>query len=314
MKPYIFFIIPLIFLGCNSGKDSSEANGPVGPGQDTIRIASCFSCERLTNKWAGEYQKSHPEIYFDILVDESSSCIAALNGPSRIAVISRELLPEEDSLHYCISSVAKHGVVLIVNEENPYTDILKKGVDKATIIEMYETSSWYPLARENQYPLNIYYRTIRAGNTFNLMNFLNMDPSKLSGKPVDSDIDMVEAIRSDRFGLGYCSNINAYDIETNAQARGIRVLPIRDYPVLTPLFYDSLHLMKRAIWTGKYQFHLHPTLYVVMKEKPPDPATRSFLKWIFTTGQQVVEKEGYIQLRQSEIGCRIKDLDALGGK
>lgn len=298
-----------ILMGCSSRQEGAVLQDlPDSGPADTITIAACYSGERLTRKWVEEYGKLNPAVPFKVTVNESSSCVASLDDRTTIALISRELLPEEDSVSYCISSVAKHGVVLVVSAENPYIDIIEAGVTKEAILEIYKTGSWNPLDRENSNPLHIYYRTPRAGNTWNLLNYLGLSADSMTGVSVETDTDIIEALRKDPYGLGYCSHINAYDIETNAQAAGIRVVPIKDQYGLSHDFYDSLNLMKRAIWNGRYQFHLYPTLYIVMKAKPKDEQTKSFLRWVFTDGQQIVEEEGYIKLRNYEIGCRIKEL------
>jgi len=309
MKTFVIVLLTICLFGCapasNKSVDAYNAD-PVAT--DTIRISTCYSCERLTKKWIDEYHKIHSDVHFKLNINESSSCLASLNETSDIAMISRELTMEEESAGYCVASVAKHGVVLIINEHNPYIDYLKDGVTKEAITEVFKKGTWYPVTKQEKYPLNFYYRPSRAGNTWNLLNFLDINIDNLTGKSVETESDMINAVRNDIYGLGYCSHIHAYDPETNAQVSGIKVLPIKDYYGLTHHFYDSLNLLKHAICYGRYKFHLYPTIYLTMKTKPNDENIRSFVRWIFTDAQPIVESEGYIKLGQSEIGCRIKDI------
>jgi ABC-type phosphate transport system substrate-binding protein len=312
MKMPTFFLFVFILFGCAPKEENrSNADDIKSERIDTISISACFSCERLTKRWIEEFEQANPAIHFHLSVNESSSCITSLSKGAQIAVISRDLLDEEDSLNYCVSSVAKHGVVLIVNENNPYINIIRDGISIESIKDMYQKGTWYPIAKENKYPLNLYFRTPKAGNTRNLINFLDINPDSLSGNQVETDLDMVESIRNDKFGLGYCSHINAYDLKKNTQVSGIKVVPLLDCYGMMHHFYDSLNLMKRAIWSGRYQFHLYPTIYIVLKEKPANLNVKKFLTWVFTSGQNVVEQEGYIRLKRNEIGCRIKDLEKL---
>jgi phosphate transport system substrate-binding protein len=309
MEKLIFPLFLFILFGCIPEQKNRMNSENLNLSRvDTIKMAACYSSRRMVEKWVEEFQKTHPDIHFGLEFDESSSCVSSLSHGSHLAFISRELIMEEDSLPYCVSAVAKHGLVIIVNEKNPYIELIKKGVTINSLKAIYEQGSWYAIANDNKYPLHIYYRTIGAGNTKNFMDFLDLDEAYLTGRLVETDIDMVDSIKNDPLGLGYCSHINAYDLNTNAQAKGIVVVPLKDNLGRTYHFYDSLNLLKRVIWAGKYQCHLFPTLYLVIKDKPEDQNIKEFLKWVFTDGQEVSEKEGYIKLRNSEIGCRIKDL------
>lgn len=305
----IFAVCLVIFSGCGPVEEKTfNTETTATPSVDTIRIIACHSCQQLLTAWIEAFEELYPDIHFKLSFDESTSCITSLSEKAHIAFISRELMEGEDASVYCISSVAKHGLVIIVNKNNPYIDIINHGVEIESIKTACSEVSWYAITKDTQYPMHFYYRSTGAGNTKNLINFLGLDQDSLRGELVETDIDMVNAIKSDPYGLGYCSHIHAYDLSTNAQVEGIKVVPFKDNFGLTHHFYDSLNLMKRAIWTGKYQCHLYPTIYLITKEKPTDVNIKQFMKWVFTDGQKIVEREGYVRLRSSEIGCRIKEL------
>lgn len=303
MKTLAYFLMFFILFGCVQPQEERTVVGNETQILiDTVQIYACYSSEKLVKAWIAEFQKINPQFNCKLTLNESSFCISALQESSHISFISRALLDDEEKLINCILPVAKHGLVLIVNEKNPYISIIKNGLKIESLQKVYKENSWYAIANANENPIHFYYRIPGAGNTDNFLDFLDLTPDDLSGELVETDIDLVNAVKDDPYGLGYCSHINAYDNKSNAQAEGIFVVPLKDNFGMAHRFYDSLSLMKRAIWAGKYQCHLYPTLYLVTKEKPHDENIKAFLRWVITEGQEIVDKEGYVKLRSGEIG------------
>ena len=89
-----------------------------------INVVGSSSVEPLLTGLSDQYQQLHPDISFFIQAPGSSTGIrAAIDGTTDIGMTSRTLTKEEAEAGVDILPLAKDGIVLIVNHENPIDEL-----------------------------------------------------------------------------------------------------------------------------------------------------------------------------------------------
>jgi phosphate transport system substrate-binding protein len=318
MKNLIVFVVVLLVLfpGCKQQNQSpvtdlASHNGPV-------KITGAYALLPLMQLWINEFQKLHPEIKFELQPNGSGRGLTVLmNGNADLSMVSGEIPMDKDSLIW-IAPVSRLATVLIFNPGNPYMkEILARGMNRDDLTAIFTNDSpkkWGDLfGKPGKDPVHVYLRSDSSGATDVLAKYLWITPGNIKGTGVSGEDKMIEAIKKDPLALGYCNFIWAFDPGTLRFNNGFNVLPL-DMNNNSKLdakesFYDSVPLLQRAMWSGKFPCALTRPLSLASKGKPGTKEVVEFLKYILTDGQRLVAKEGYIELHRSENRCRVFFLD-----
>ena len=135
--------------------------------------------------------------------------------------------------------------------------------------------------------------------------YLGKDQESLEGVGVFGDPGMADAVKSDKFGIGYNNVIYAYDISSRKVYPGMDIIPIDINGNGTidkeEDFYNTLDDIMNAIRQDKYPSPPARDLYFVSKGKPQNIAVIEFIKWILGDGQKYVNEAGYVALSPEKI-------------
>jgi len=304
----VLMIFGLVFVtGCT---DSSES-AATGEG-DTIYITGAFALYPMMIKWSEEYQKVNSDVKFEISAGGAGKGMTdALSGMADIGMVSREVYPEEQSQGAYWVAVAKDAVVGTVNSNNPALETIQKyGVTEKDLKAIYienTVKNWGDLEKMSgaDSEINVYTRADACGAASIWAKFIgDYAQEDINGIAVSGDPGLAEAVRADTYGAGF-NNINyAYDPTTGIPVEGIAILPIdlNENGVIDPDedFYSSRGELMQAIANGIYPSPPARELNLVTKDEFSG-ATKEFVEWILTDGQQYVEETGYIPLSQSII-------------
>lgn len=277
------------------------------PKENNISISGAFALYPLTVKWAEEYQKIHPEISIDVSAGGAGKGMTdVLSGMVDLAMFSRTVSPVEIKNGAWSIAVARDAVIPTVNSSNPFFEtIMKQGLTQAQFADIYiskKATSWnqlFPTAKADK--INIYTRSDACGAAEMWAKFLGSNQESLSGTGVFGDPGIADAVKSDKFGIGYNNVIYAYDTRSRKPFDGISIIPI-DINNNRQIdedenFYGTLDEIMKAIADDKYPSPPARDLYLISKGKPAKKATLDFLNWLLTDGQKFVHEAGYVQLK-----------------
>lgn len=120
-----------------------------------ITFSGAFALYPLAIQWADEFHRLHPEVDIDISAGGAGKGITdVLADQVDIAMVSRELKPQEKERGAFAFAVAKDAVVATVNVNNPiYKELLKTGLSKQQAQEIWEGKT----------KLNVYTRSDACG-------------------------------------------------------------------------------------------------------------------------------------------------------
>jgi phosphate transport system substrate-binding protein len=281
------------------------------PSEKFISISGAFALYPLTVKWAEEYEKLHPGIKIDVSAGGAGKGMTdVLSGMVDLAMFSREVSNIEKSNGALAIAVSRDAVVPIMNSANPYIkDIYKQGITKQQFADLFvnnKTNSWDQLVHSAKADkINVYTRSDGCGAGEMWAEFLGSKQELMTGIGLFGDPGVADAVKNDKFGIGYSNIVYVYDTKTKLPYPGICAIPI-DFNSNGLIntgesLYGSLDTIVQAIANGNYPSPPARDLYFVSKGKPAKKITADFLDWVLTDGQKYVKSAGYIQLGTDKI-------------
>ncbi len=146
----------------------------------------------------------------------------------------------------------------------------------------------------NQDKINVYTRSDACGAAEMWGKYLGKNQESLVGVGVFGDPGIADAVKNDKYGIGFNNVIYAYDIKSRKKYEGMEVIPIdlNGNRIIDPEenFYGSLETIMNAIQTNKYPSPPARDLYLVSKGKPTDPVIIAFLTWILDGRPKICQR------------------------
>jgi phosphate transport system substrate-binding protein len=286
--------------------------------KETINVSGAFALYPLMVQWAQEYQTTHPTVSIEVSAGGAGKGMTdALNGLVDIGMVSREIDPNETQAGAVYVAVTKDCVVATINKDNPVlNDILTKGIPKQVFYNIFiagNVTNWGQVVGKPDVTdaINVYTRSDSCGAADTWAKYLGKKQEDLLGIGVSGDPGLVEAVKSDRLGIGFNNIGYAYDMQTKTQVDGIKVVPIdlnaNGQVDSEENFYDGKDQIVTAILQGVYPSPPARNLNLVTKNEFTG-ATKNFVTWILTDGQQFVDAAGYVRLPQSVLDEQLDKL------
>ncbi len=285
----------------------------------TISVSGAFALFPMMQVWAEAYSKIHPNVTFDVQGGGAGKGMTdMLTGAADIAMLSREVRPEETQQGAFLIPAAIDAVVPTVNANNPaLATLLTRGITPQTAAKIWvsgEITTWGQLVgSDDSSTINVYTRSDASGAAEVWVKYLGgKAQEELTGTAVNGDPGVAEAVRQDVLGIGYNNIAFAYDLSTGEPVEGLRVIPIDlngDGQVgADENFYDSRAAVNAAVAEKRYPYPPARLLYLVTKGQPT-PAITAFYRWMLSEGQKLVNDAGFVGLSEANIQ---EGLSALG--
>jgi phosphate transport system substrate-binding protein len=303
-------------LAATSESEVAAAGEPaVDDEERTIAVSGAFALFPMMTVWAEQYSALHPNITFDVQGGGAGKGMTdVLAGAVDIAMVSRELKPEETDQGAFGVPVTIDAVVATVNAENPYIDaILAQGLTPETAAAIWltqTTTTWGDLlGTAATEAITVYTRSDAAGAAEVWAKYMGGSVQEdLKGTAVNGDPGLAEAVRQDALGIGFNNIGFAFDLSTGSQLEGLRVIPLDlngDGAISDDeSFYNTKDDIAAAIASRTYPFPPARELYLVTKGEP-DPVIAAFYRWILTEGQALVPDAGYVNLDAEQIAAAL---------
>src|SRR6476661_8880958 len=120
-KGMLFFAITIfsvLFESCS--------HSPAEEKEPSISFSGAFALYPLVQKWAEEYNKTHPKIRFDIQTGGAGKGLTdVLSGAVDVGMFSREITTAEKRKGVWWIALCKDAVLPTINSKNPYIDIIR---------------------------------------------------------------------------------------------------------------------------------------------------------------------------------------------
>jgi len=271
-----------------------------------ISISGAFALYPLMIEWTTKYHSLHPNIKFEVSAGGAGKGMTdALNNLVDIGMVSREIFAEEIDKGAVWVAVAKDAVVITINSDNPVIeDLNEMGITKDKLISIFinkDITTWGELVNKSEITdtINVYTRSDACGAAVSIAQYMGYNQEDIKGTGVFGDPGLIEAIKNDKYSIGY-NNVNyVYDITTNIPINGVTVVPLdingNGQIDFQEDFYNSRDLIIDAIAIGSYPTPPTRDLNLVTKDKF-EGEVFEFIQWILTEGQDMASEFGFVPL------------------
>ncbi len=310
----IVILAALFLAGCGSpASPSGQQNAAPADTElkGTIAVSGAFALYPMMQRWAEEFGKLHPDVFFDVSAGGAGKGMSdALAGAVDIGMVSREVTPEEEAKGAYWVPVVKDAVFPMVNASNPVLqDLMKKGVTQEQFIGVYitgEIKTWGQLVGRPEISdeIHVYTRSDAAGAPEVWAKYLgNKKQENLLGVGVNADPGLLDAVIKDPLGMGYNNLGYAYDNASGLPVAGATVLPVDQNQNGLADPDEILETKAEAVEmvaTGKYPSPPARPLNLVTNGKPTG-LVQAFIQWVLVDGQKFVGEAGYVTLPPDQI-------------
>ncbi|HSV88038.1 MAG TPA: substrate-binding domain-containing protein [Bacteroidales bacterium] len=321
MKRVFLFLLGAIFFvsitGCQRARKSGfDKDGNL---QGRISISGAWAMYPLVVRWAEEFRKLHPNVQIDISAGGAGKGMAdVLNNMVDLAMVSREINPDEIAQNAWFVAAAKDAVVPTFNTTNPNKEaLLSQGLTRSQFQRIFleeGTKDWSQFLPTGMGSLNVYTRSDASGAAETWAQFLGMAQEDLLGIGVFGDPGIADIVRNDVAGVGFNNIAFAYDIKTGLPFEGLGVIPIdlNEDGKINPeeSFYGSLAEVMNAIAVGKFPSPPARNLYFVSHGEPTNVAVIEFLLWVMEHGQKYAPEAGYVAISAETIHQNLEMIPA----
>jgi phosphate transport system substrate-binding protein len=142
-KILILFLTVTLIFGCKSRKSVPAENISDAVPEENITgeftISGAYALSPLMKKWADSFMNIHRDVKITILETGTGQGIADLiDKKTDLAMISRPLSDDEIEAGIWLMPVAKDGVAIIANDENPFIPrLMKQGLSPDEIQKLF---------------------------------------------------------------------------------------------------------------------------------------------------------------------------------
>lgn len=296
---------------------SNAISSPVNQSEnDSIQIWSSSELSNLTKIWVDEYAKINQNVRVIASTIQAENITDKVRTFRNIGFISENQLSKLNSKPSWGIQVGRDVIVPVMNSENPYKEeIYRKGLspeDFANAITNSGKQSWGTLLDNNQTkPVNFYFLD-NESIMINMIEFMQIDPLKITGKSVSGNDEMLKKIQSDKYAIGICRLEDIINAENQELDKNLSLIPIDingnnqiDY---FEDIYKNAGTLQRGIWIGKYPKSLYASIYAVANYTPAKSEDLALMKWVLTDGQQYIHTTGYSELISSERQPKVQSL------
>lgn len=315
----VLFSLASVAFTSSCGHRAEKHNVDGGELKGSISISGAFALYPITVKWAEEFQKLHPKVRIDVSAGGAGKGMTdALSQMIDLGMFSRGVSPEEIAKGAWFIAVAKDAVVPTINSANPNLAAVKaRGLTHDEFVSLFitqTTRTWNQLIKSaGANKINIYIRSDACGAAEMWGRYLGKNQESLNGIGVFGDPGIADAVKNDKFGIGFNNVIYAYDINSRKVYPGMEVIPLdkngNGKIDKEEDFYNSLDNIMNAIRKGDYPSPPARDLYFVSKGKPQNHAAVEFLKWILGEGQKYINEAGYVALSPEKLQSELSKLN-----
>lgn len=277
----------------------------------SISFSGAFALYPLVQVWAEEYNKTHPDVRFDIQAGGAGKGLTdCLSGAVDVGMFSRELTDAEKAKGVWYVALCRDAVLPTVNARNANIKALKiRGIKKDEFQGIFvdkSYDSWEQLLgikTSSSHKINNYTRADAAGAADSWAAFFGKKQENLKGIGVSGDPGVADAVRKDPNGIGYNNTLFVFDARSGKKLPGIEVVPIdvngNGQIDAEENFYGDLKTFLRGVNDGRYPSPPARSLYFITKGKTNRKEIIDFFNWVLNDGQKFVGSAGYVPLTKN---------------
>jgi len=279
----VFAAACLAAAGCSRRSEDAGGQGRY------ITVKGSDTMIQLVSAWAEAFMKVNPGIEVSTTGGGSGTGIAALiNGTTDIAAASREIKDDEmkfaaeKAVHPVETTVARDGIAVIVNPQNPVNGLTIEQIRK---IYVGQTTNWRQVGGPDE-PITVLSRESSSGTyVFFQDHVLGRQDYSPKVRLMPATATIVQSVEDDRWAIGYVGL--GYAVEAGGRVKPLEVKANESAPAVTP--------SEATVRSGEYP--IARPLYVYTNGQPTG-AVKQFVDFATgSEGQRIVRETGYVPLQ-----------------
>lgn len=313
-RPAIFLQAAIICFLTSCGGKKQNGSEPF------ISFSGAFALYPLSQRWAEEYNKLNA-VRFDIQAGGTGKGITdCLGGVVDVGMFSRQITDADTRRGVYAIPLCKDAVLPTISARNPYAALIRdRGISKdefKLIFTSKKKTYWEDvlgIKNGQHHKITVYTRADAAGAADSWASYFDATQNDIKGLGVLGDPGVAEAVKNDKYGIGFNNTLFVYNPSTGKKLKGIEVASIdidgNGKVDASEQIYASLAVFLNGVQSGVYPSPPVRDLYFITKGKTTDPKLLSFFRWVLNDGQRYVHMAGYVPLPPDTISEQLAKLN-----
>jgi phosphate transport system substrate-binding protein len=241
---------------------------------ESLLVAGSTTMENYLQPVVAAFSKKYPDA--NVVSDQgggAAGLIALKRGAIDVALLARDVTPEEDDVHVRDYLVARDGVAVVVSLKNPVQGLTIK---QLAGVFSGEIASWKELGGPDL-PVIVVDRDKASRTRKSLMDLVlgGEEPTKVARR-ANKAAEVVAALEAEPGAIGYMS--------LRTLTKGVRALAVND-----------VEMSRSTMLSGRYP--LTRSFYLVTYRKPT-PLAERFIEFVLSKeGQAILTEDGLLAAR-----------------
>jgi phosphate transport system substrate-binding protein len=254
-----------------------------------ITIKGSDTMVHLVSTWAEAFMNLHKDIEISVTGGGSGTGIAAMiNGTTDLCAASRKMkekeykLSEEKGIEPMEHIVARDGIAVVVNPENPVSQLSVEQIGK---IYTGAYTNWGQVGGPNQ-PIQVLSRESSSGTyVFFQEHVLKKKDYTTKARLMPATSSIIQTVGEDAWAIGYVGL--GYAIEAGDKVKMLAVKETNDAKPIIP--------SEKTVSSGEYSIARPLQIY---SKGEPSGNIKTFLEFcISDEGQKIVRETGYVAVK-----------------
>lgn len=327
MKRLVLLLSLIVFVAASSCKSDQKGESQEKASEETKEVSSLAgqvniigseAMYPLVKIWADEFAKVYPKTKINVVAESGIKGIEALkNGKADFAMLARTL--NEDEKGFWPIPIARDAVVPIINIKNPdLQSVMNWGIHKEKFKDIFvsgKINNWGQIFKNKDInePIKVYRLSSNNCASKVWAEYLETEQDEVKGDVFDLDSRLIDAVKMDRNSIGFINLAFAYDNYTKYEHKDFKVVPIdfngNELIDDNEFFYHNKNRLLDAVKDNRFQRPPARQIFLVANKKPSEPLSKTFIKWILSTGRNYVKDAGYVVLDDKEYNDILKNYD-----
>jgi phosphate transport system substrate-binding protein len=273
----------MLISGC------SKREGGAGSEQQFITIKGSDTMVHLVSNWAETFMKQNPDIEVSVTGGGSGTGIAALlNGTTDICAASRKIKNKElqlalqKNIHPHEITVAKDGIAVVVNPDNPVNELTLEQLSKIFTDKSFR---WSNVGGPDEEILVLSRESSSGTYVFFQEMVLKKQDYMQDAKLMPATSAIIQSVSADKLAIGYVGL--GYALAAKDKVKIIAVKADDNSPAIMP--------SDETVKSGQYPIARPLFLYL---NGEPQGTVKHFIDFCLSpAGQKVVKDTGYVSIQ-----------------
>ncbi|MFZ2145959.1 MAG: phosphate ABC transporter substrate-binding protein [Sedimentisphaerales bacterium] len=273
-----------VISGCSKQKGQTEGE------KRYITVKGSDTMVHLVSSWAETFMRQNPEIEVSVTGGGSGTGIAALlNGTTDICAASRSIkeneltLANQKDIHPHEIVVAKDGIAVVVNPDNPINELTTDQLGK---IFTGDFSRWSDVGGPDQEIIVLSRESSSGTYVFFQEMVLKKQDYRLDAKLLPATSAIIQSASTDKWAMGYVGLGYA-----TAATDKVKIIAVKADDKSAAVIPSD-----QTVKSGQYPIARPLYLYL---DGEPDGTIKKFIDFCLSSeGQSIVTETGYIAIKQ----------------